>query len=69
MDKNWIKIFGDNLEHSVMLVKLKLEENGIQSIVINKKDSSYNAFGEVELYIRKENTVKARHLIKDHFSK
>ena len=62
-----MRIYSDALEHTVMLVKLKLEENSIPTIVLNKRDSSYNAFGEVELYIRREDAVKARHLIKDNF--
>jgi len=64
-----MKIYSDAFEHSVLLVKLKLEESDIQTIVLNKRDSSYNAFGEVELYIRREDAVKARHLIKDNFEK
>ncbi|MFZ6051606.1 hypothetical protein [Halocola ammonii] len=67
MDKDWMKIYSDALEHTVMLVKLKLEENNIPTIILNKRDSSYNAFGEVELYIRREDSVKARHLINDNF--
>jgi len=44
-------------------MKLKLEEEGIQVILIDKKDSSYNNFGELELYVKAESYIKAKYLI------
>lgn len=39
-----------------------LEENGIECIIVNKRDSSY-LWGEVELYVPKEHVIMAKHLI------
>ena len=62
MEKNWEKIYFSNQQHQVSIVKGLLEENEIKSIDINKKDSSY-AFGEIELYVERENIVKAKYII------
>ena len=54
-------------EHLVTLYKLKLEEEEIPVFVINKKDSSYNSFGAIELYVHHTLVVRAKHIIeKEH---
>ncbi|MGB0934048.1 MAG: hypothetical protein ACPGU5_07175 [Lishizhenia sp.] len=54
-------------EHLVTIYKLKLEEEGIPVFVINKKDSSYNSFGSIELYVHHTLVVRAKHIIeKEH---
>ncbi|SVC34268.1 uncharacterized protein METZ01_LOCUS287122 [marine metagenome] len=35
----------------------------ILTISLNKKDSSYLVFGEIELYVKKENVILAKNLI------
>ncbi len=57
-----IKTFASEIEAKV--AKLKLEESGIVSWILNKKDSSYLTFGEIELYINEEDTDKAKTLLK-----
>ncbi|MFA5575013.1 MAG: hypothetical protein WC994_08165 [Brumimicrobium sp.] len=48
-------------------MKLKLEEEGIQVYVINKMDSAYNNFGEIELYVSHEDVVKAKYIIEKSY--
>jgi hypothetical protein len=41
----------------------KLNANNIEAIVLNQKDSMYNAFGLYELYVKPDDAVKAKYLI------
>ena len=50
-------------EHLASIYKLKLEGEGIPVFTINKKDSSYNSFGAIEMYVHHTNILKAKHLI------
>lgn len=45
------------------MVRQMLMSNGIEAVVINKRDSSYLTFGEAELYVEAENATKAKTLI------
>jgi hypothetical protein len=64
MEKGWKNIFATGDEYLVSIAKELLEENGIDSVVINHKDSSYVWLGEVELYVRDENETKALEVLK-----
>lgn len=46
------------------MVKDILKENHIEAILLNKQDSLY-LFGEIEVYVKPENVIRAKHLIKD----
>ncbi|MGV6861656.1 MAG: hypothetical protein ACWA41_07775 [Putridiphycobacter sp.] len=41
----------------------KLKAHQIEAIVLNQKDSMYNAFGMYELYVKPEDAVKAKYII------
>ena len=46
--------------------KIFLEENGIKAISMNKRDSSYHAFGVIEIYCPANDVVTALHLINNN---
>ena len=48
MEKDWVLIFSSTTLHEVHMNRIYLEENGIESIIINKQDSVYNAFGDID---------------------
>ena len=60
--KNWTKIQSFHRVHQAELRKNLLEENGIQAVVINEKDSLF-LLGEIELYVKKNDEAKAKELI------
>lgn len=64
MDYNWIKIYASTDPFKIELLKGFLDENNIVAMSINKKDSSYLAFGEVELLVDAKDVMKAKILIK-----
>ncbi len=70
MTDEWVKIFGAAQAFIIEMHKGMLEENGIKSVMVNKTDSMHlhlnNA--EVELYVQKEDVLRAKRLIeKNHF--
>ena len=50
--------------YQIELLKGMLEEHNIIAVSVNKKDSSYLAFGEIELFVESRNVVQAKNLIK-----
>ena len=45
------------------MMKGFLLENGIDAVVMNKQDSSYQVFGEGELLVKKEDVQRAEKLL------
>ena len=64
MEKDWILVFSTGQPYQAELARQLLEENNIQAVVINKKDSSYLAFGETEVYVRRDDIIRAKNLVK-----
>jgi len=66
MEKNWTKIFSSTNPIEVEILKQMLEENGVISIDINQQDSSYNMFGNINLYVQEEYVENATKLIEQN---
>lgn len=48
----------------IMTAQHVLREAGINSFVLNKMDSAHaGVFGDIELYVQKEDQEKARHIL------
>ncbi len=62
MDGNWRKVYSNTFEHKVEILKAVLKDAGIESVVMNKKDSAY-LFGDIELYVQSGNVLKAKQII------
>jgi hypothetical protein len=65
LEKNWVKIYSTAENYKAELLRGLLFENGIESVVVNKQDSSY-LFGEVELYVMTNDAIQAKHIITTH---
>jgi hypothetical protein len=65
MEENWVKVKGFDKAYLAEIAKEVLADNEINSVIINKQSSSYLVFGEVEIYVSKENAVKAINCLKD----
>ena len=59
---NWILVHSSNKEYLAEMIRQMLANNGIESLLINKKDSNY-LFGEIEIYTVPDNVMKAKLLI------
>ncbi|MEO8711848.1 MAG: DUF2007 domain-containing protein [Parafilimonas sp.] len=49
--EDWFKLYITKNYLEANIIKGMLEENNIQTFILNKQDSSYLAFGEIELYV------------------
>jgi hypothetical protein len=65
MEDNWLSIYSTDKPWQAEIAKQVLFDNGIEAVVINKRDSSYLAFGEVEVYVSQEDAEKSKELLKN----
>ena len=63
MEKGWTKIYSTEELFKAELIKNLLINNSIEAILINKKDSSYVMIGDVEIYVKQEEAMKAANII------
>ena len=68
MNDNWKPVFESSTDHICQTLKSMLEQNGIKTIVLNKKDSMVHSIGTVELYVQKDDVILAKHLIESSAS-
>ena len=64
MEKGWKRVIASGDEYLVSIAKDLLQDNGIESVIINHKDSSYVWLGEVELYVSDQDEAKANEVLK-----
>lgn len=61
-NNNWVKVFSSSKAYLVEITHGVLEEEGIESVIINKIDSAYQ-FGESELFVKNEDALIAMQII------
>ena len=66
--EGWFKLYTTKNFAEANIVKGMLEENNITAIILNKLDSSYLAFGDIELYVPIHLKDVAVHLLNNAFS-
>jgi hypothetical protein len=64
MEKDWLIVYTTDKLYQAELFRELLGEYNIGSFIINKQDSSYR-FGNVEVYVKRENILKAKMLVKE----
>ena len=47
----WFRLYTTKNFSEANIIKGMLEENNIKTIILNKQDSSYLAFGDIDLYV------------------
>ena len=60
---DWIKIYSTRNYPESVIISGMLEENNIPVQVLNKQDSSYLNFGEIEIYVPVHLQETARQLM------
>lgn len=63
MENDWEVVFTTQSTFEAELVHGMLMQNGIDNVILNQRDSAYNAFGDVNIYVRKENYSQAKALV------
>ncbi len=59
MEKNWIKIYSSANYYQAEIVKQMLTEHEIDTVLLNKQDSSHRTFGHIEVYIHQQDFSNA----------
>lgn len=62
-NKNWVKICSFNDIIKAELAKTLLIDSGVNAVVINKNDSSFKVFGEIDIYTSSADAEKATKII------
>lgn len=57
-----VVVYTTNKAYEIEFIKRYLADHNIVSFSINKQDSSYH-FGEIELYVDQDDTIRAKRLI------
>ena len=64
-DPDWEMVFKTQNPVQADIVAGNLKNDGIEVVVINKRDSSYTMFGFVELYVPEDQSEIAKKLISE----
>lgn len=59
----WQKVFSTRVYPEAAIIKGMLEENQIPVQLLNKQDSSYPMFGDIQLFVPGQYTITAQELI------
>jgi hypothetical protein len=51
MENNWVKVYTTQDPITAEIIKQGLLENDIAAVIMNKKDSSYQVFGMVDVMV------------------
>ena len=51
MKKGWQLVYSTGQTHLAEIMKSVLHDQGIETFVVDKRDSSYVALGEIEFYV------------------
>jgi hypothetical protein len=64
--KGWQRIYFTDKPHLIQIAKSLLEENNIESVIVDKRDSSYIGIGELELFIKDDDVILAKFLLEQN---
>ena len=63
MEKDWVIAYESKQEYLADIATSVLSDNDIESVIINKKDSIYNSFGDIEVYVNRDNLIRAKQIL------
>jgi hypothetical protein len=63
--KNWVKVYEYTQPYRAEIVKALLEDKGCNPVVLNKKDSAYDIFGQYEVHVAPEYAVMSIRIIEN----
>ena len=62
---NWSKVYESKKPYRAEMVMDILEQEGIKAIVLDRKDSAYYIFGQLEVHVKAEEVLNALKIIED----
>ena len=67
MEKNWVCVYTSTKSQNAEIIKALLTHNEINSVIINKQISLY-MFGEFEVFVNRDDVMKAKLVIDNNAS-
>jgi len=64
MDTDLVYIYSAGKPYVAELIRQMLTDHNIQSFIVNKQDSAYK-FGDIELFVHRDEVIKAKMLIQE----
>jgi len=64
VEANLVHIFSSGQPFKAEMARQMLTNHNIQSFLVNKQDSAYK-FGAVELYVNRDDVIRAKKLIQE----
>ena len=59
----WELVFSSTALYGAGMVKSLLEEEEIPAIIVNKQDSSYITIVEIEVYVKRDDVLRAKQIV------
>lgn len=66
--KNWTKVFEDQNQIRVEIVRGVLEDKGIAAFILNKKETVYQLNGTFEVLVPRDESINALQLIQNEIT-
>ena len=63
MERGWQRIYFTEKPHLIQIAKSILDDNDIESVIVDKRDSSYITIGEMELFVKDNDVMRAKFLL------
>ncbi|MDA3866224.1 MAG: DUF2007 domain-containing protein [Salinivirgaceae bacterium] len=63
-NSDWVIAFSTTQAYQAYIIKDLLEDHDIDAVVIDKQDSFYIMIGEIEVVVKADDVIRAKHLIK-----
>lgn len=65
MEEGWVEVYMTAHDYKASIAKELLENEGIKAVEMNQRDSAYQAFGEIHIYVAEKDAEKAALLLKN----
>ena len=65
MEKDWKQVFLTVELYQAEIARELLEMNGIEAVILDKKDKVYQVFGDIEVYVNETDEAKALEILKN----
>jgi len=65
MEEGWKTVYETDQEYQATIAKDVLENNGIQAVILNQKDSTYLVWGQISVLVPEADEETAINLLKE----
>lgn len=65
MEKDWKQVFLSGEMYRAEIAKELLENNGINAVILNQKDSAFTTAGDIEVYVHEDDAERAVEILKE----